>query len=61
MFQMTHTRHTFYVIFGTERRNSEFHRRYTNFTLWIPAFINSLDSGVVNVQDGREATIPLLR
>jgi hypothetical protein len=32
-----------------------------NFTLWVPAFINSLDFGVVTVQDGKEVTIPLLR
>jgi len=58
---MTHTRYTFYVTCSTERRNAEDITDIKNFSLWVPAFINSLDSGVVTVHDGTEVTIPLLR
>jgi len=58
---MTSTRRTFYVIYSTEGRNAEDITDIKNFTLWVPAFISSLDSGVVTVQNGREVTIPLLR
>lgn len=58
---MTRTRHTVYVTFSTERRNSEDITDIKNFALWVPAFINSSDSGVVTVQSGTEVTTPLLR
>jgi hypothetical protein len=58
---MTRTRHTLYVTYSFERRNAEDITDITNFSLWVPAFTNALDYGVVTVQDGTEVTITRIR